>query len=265
MRVGDLEVVAEHPVEADLERRDAGALALALLQRRDVLPAAVAQLAQLVELRVVARLDHAALGERGGRPLRQRACQHVGHVAQQVELIERGGERGAPALRSPGQRGERLEHIGQPEEGIPQGAELPRRRATGGGPAGQPLEVAHAVERLAHAGAAAAVAQAGIDGVEPGLDRRHVAERREHPLAEQPAAHRRERAVDRLQQRGVPGTGHERLDQLQVAAGHLVEPEVRVAAAHGGARQVRHAAGLQLGEVAEQRTRRAQGRRVLRR
>ena len=48
----------------------------------------------------------------------------------------------------------------------------------------------------------------------------------------------------------VPAT--QRLDQLEVAAGHLVEPEMGATAPHSGARQVRHAAGLEFGEIAQQ-------------
>ena len=45
--VGDLEVVAEDLVVSHLERRNAGAIPLPLLQAGDVLPAAVAEIAQL--------------------------------------------------------------------------------------------------------------------------------------------------------------------------------------------------------------------------
>jgi hypothetical protein len=53
--VGDLDEIAEHAVEADLERLDPGARALARLHLRDQILAPVAQRAQLVELRVGTR------------------------------------------------------------------------------------------------------------------------------------------------------------------------------------------------------------------
>ena len=62
-------------------------------------------------------------------------------------------------------------------------------------------------------------------------DGRGVAKRREHPLPEQAPAHGRHRGVERLEQGAAPCARAERLDQLQVAAGHLVEPEERVARA----------------------------------
>ena len=53
--VGHLQVIPEDLVVAHLERRDAGAFPLPLLQRGDVLLPAVAEVAALVEFRVVAR------------------------------------------------------------------------------------------------------------------------------------------------------------------------------------------------------------------
>ena len=56
--LGDFDVVAEDAIEANLERVDAGARALALLHLRDHLLARAADVAQLVELRVDAVADH---------------------------------------------------------------------------------------------------------------------------------------------------------------------------------------------------------------
>src|SRR5207244_5065625 len=70
VRVRHLDVVAEDLVEANLERRDAAALALARLEPRDVALAAVARVLELVELAVVARADRVPLrelGRRGGK------------------------------------------------------------------------------------------------------------------------------------------------------------------------------------------------------
>ena len=116
----------------------------------DVLLAAVAQVAQLIELRVVAR--------RGSR--RRRPAWRAGAPSSAAPKLRReiGAadrtrlERGASAVRSargPARPVERLEHVGQPQERIAQRAQLARRGAAGGGAAGQALEVAHAVECLA--------------------------------------------------------------------------------------------------------------------
>ena len=59
-----------------------------------------------------------------------------------------------------------------------------------------------------------------------------IAERRQQPLPQQARTHRREGEVDALEQRRPPHPGPERLHQLEVAARHLVEPEVGIVAAH---------------------------------
>ena len=68
----DFEVVAEDGVELDLQRADAGALALALLDLRDVLLAVAAEVAQFVERAIDAGANHAAIGQRERRLVFQR-------------------------------------------------------------------------------------------------------------------------------------------------------------------------------------------------
>ena len=69
---GDFNVVTENVIESHLQRRDAGALALALLDLRDVLLAVAAEVAQLVQCRIDAGANHAAIGERQRRLVFQR-------------------------------------------------------------------------------------------------------------------------------------------------------------------------------------------------
>ena len=59
--LGNLQVVAKHGVELDLQRTNACALALALLNLSDVLLAVAAQVAQLVERSIDAPANHAAI------------------------------------------------------------------------------------------------------------------------------------------------------------------------------------------------------------
>ena len=92
--VGDLEVVAEDLVEPDLERGDAGAVPLALLERGDVLVAAVAERAQLVELAVVAVANDAAIGQELWRPLLEGPGELAAEIGKEIELFHRFGECG---------------------------------------------------------------------------------------------------------------------------------------------------------------------------
>ena len=265
--VGDLQVVAEHLVEADLERGNAGALALTLLERGDVLPAAVAERAQVVELAVEARADHATIAEGGRRTILEAAPELGGEIGEQIELVHRigqGGRRTAVGQRRRGERAEPFGHVGQAKKGVAQRAELAGSGPPGRGATRQPLDVPHAIERLAQTAASPTVAHRHLHGVESVRDRGRVAERRQQPLPEEPAAHGRHRRVHRLQQGATARAGAQRLDQLEIAAGHLVEPEKGLAPADEGAAQVGQAGGLELDQIAEQGSRRADRRRVVR-
>ena len=187
----------------------------------------------------------------GGRgPVLERRQQELAQIGQQVHAGLGLGEERAPLAAA--QASQPLEHVGEPEERIAERGEFPRGGASGRRAAGQALDVADALEGLAQAGAAAGVVHQHIDGVEALVDARRIGQRAQEPGAQQPRAHRRDGRVDRLEQGDAARAGAERLDELEVAAGHLVEPEVPVGAAHRGAGEVLEAAGLQLGEVAEQ-------------
>ena len=65
--LGDFDVVAEDVVEADLERCDAGASALALLYLHEVRAAVLRDIAQLVERGVETGANRPAVGKIHGR------------------------------------------------------------------------------------------------------------------------------------------------------------------------------------------------------
>ena len=76
-------------------------------------------------------------------------------------------------------------------------------------------------------------------------------------MAEEPGSHRSGREIEHLEERNAFVARSERLDQLQVAAGHLVEPEESVRPPDRRPIQVRKAARLEVGDVAEQTAGRA--------
>src|SRR5579863_556367 len=65
MQVGlrDFKVIPENRIELDLERGDAGAPTLALLDLRQHLLAVARQVAQFVQIAIYATRNHAAIGE----------------------------------------------------------------------------------------------------------------------------------------------------------------------------------------------------------
>jgi hypothetical protein len=258
--VSHFEVVAEHLVEPHLERSDSGALSLPLLQGGDVLPATVAQSAKLVELTIETGADHLPVGQQGRWPILESGGQLLGDVGQQVELIhclKQGRCVGPTWQRDSGQRAQGLGHIGQPEKRIAESAELPWGGSPRGGPSREPLQVTHAIERFAQPPAAAAIPHRDLHRVEPLSDRGRIAQGREQPLPEQPTTHRGDRRVDGLEQRATPRSGAKRLDQLEVPAGHLIQPEESTAPTHAGPGEMGEPARLQLAEVAQQRAGRA--------
>ena len=97
VRVGHLEEIPEDLVVADLERGDAGAFALPLLQRGEVLLPAVAEHTQLVELGVEAGSDDVTVGERNRWPFRERRGKRRREVGEGIELRAERVVRSAPS------------------------------------------------------------------------------------------------------------------------------------------------------------------------
>ena len=69
--------------------------------------------------------------------------------------------------------------------------------------ADQPLEVVHALERVAKLAALGRAKRQLLDGIQPVADALERAERTQQPRAQQPPAHRRDRPIDLVQQRSL--------------------------------------------------------------
>ena len=80
MGVRDFDVVAEDPVETDLERRDAGLLDQSLLITSEELCAVFCEVAEIVELGVVAAPDQAAFLDRRWGLVDNGRCDSVDEV-----------------------------------------------------------------------------------------------------------------------------------------------------------------------------------------
>ena len=92
VRLRDLDVVAEHAVEADLERVDAGARALALLHLGDHLAARSADRLQLVERRVDAVAREAAIARERAWLVDERPLDQIADVGEVVEFRKQAAE-----------------------------------------------------------------------------------------------------------------------------------------------------------------------------
>ena len=78
-----------YAVVTDLERRQTGRTALALLKLQQIGPCVIADAAQLVELLVVARGNHASVADQYRRVLDDRAREQFG---QRLVIGQSGGE-----------------------------------------------------------------------------------------------------------------------------------------------------------------------------
>ena len=117
--LADLEVVAEDPVVADLERRDAGRLALPGFERRNVALAVPCQRPEPVQLVVDASGDHAALRQGPGR-LRQHRVQPRAEFGLRIHRLQTY----QPVRLKPL---DGLQHKRRLAQGVPERSRLTRR------------------------------------------------------------------------------------------------------------------------------------------
>ena len=83
----DFDVIAEDTVEADFQRRDAGAFALAGFDLGQQLFAVLAQAAEFVELRIVAGPDQPTLAEKHRGLGMDRFLEQLAHVSKLVQVF----------------------------------------------------------------------------------------------------------------------------------------------------------------------------------
>ncbi len=212
---GDLDVVAQQIVVADLERGDAGLLAVATLERSDVAPSLIAQVAQSIELRIDACAQEPALAARGRRAVHEGREQSLG---ERAKIGDAGGQRHQ-------RRGGLAEPAGEPGGGVEtaaDGQQIPRPAASQGQAGECAIEIRHALQELAHAPAQIGIVDEGLDPVEPLADGGGIAERGRQALGQQPCAGAGYGAVDRMQQAAL-ALARKVFRELQIAAGGGVD------------------------------------------
>ena len=161
VRLRDLDVVAEDPVVADLERGDAGPRALLLLHLRDDLLARPADRAQFVERRVEAVADEAAVAGERRRLVDERRFDGRAHLRHVVQFGGQASEeRRLQLLEDHPDPRDRAERLLQRDEVA--GTGRPEH-----GPRHEPLEVLDGLQRLAELAALGRLEREVLDGVEP--------------------------------------------------------------------------------------------------
>ena len=142
----DLEVVAEHAVVADLERPDAGALALARLDLEDLALAALGQLraARRARAEKPRRMKPPSRHCAGGSSASVRAISAATsrHSASSVDGSSSSSGCASRAAASPAERRvQERAHVGQPGQAARQRHQIARRRHAERGAPGEPLEI----------------------------------------------------------------------------------------------------------------------------
>ena len=196
--------------------------------------------------------DEAAVTRDRRRLFDERAVQLVAQVG---EIVELGDE--APDERRV-QLGQQHAHARHGRDGLPQRDEVARPRDAERRAGHEALDVVNRLERLAQLGAFGRSECQLLDGVEPILNPLERDERPEQPRAQEPAAHRRHRAVDLVQQRsGAAAVGG--VDHLEVAERGRIDEEAVGAGAKRNLTDVRKIGLLRVAQVVDERAGRANG------
>src|SRR5439155_3338922 len=148
IRPRDLDVVAEHPVEADFQRLNAGALALVRLNARDGVAAAVAEPTKLVQLGVDTGSNGGLLANARRRVSNENALNVSSDIRTRIPLVDEGFDQRAAPIARLSDGGERVEDVRQSRHGRAEGTELSRRAASKRRLGRQSFEIAYAVERV---------------------------------------------------------------------------------------------------------------------
>ena len=254
---GDFDIIPEHPVVADLQVLDAGALFLLGLHPGDDALAVGHFETELVDLGVVSRLDHAAFPDGKGRILHDGAVDEGIDVLQGIDPVPDLPEEGRPYLRQLF-----LDRLHLPD-GLTKGAQLLGVGAAVDDPGHDPLEIIDirqlpskippqdgVVHQLIHR----ILTAADLGGAEQGLF---------DPGADQPLAHGGFGPVQHPQQRAALFLVPHGFEQLEIPPGgqvELHELHVRIHVEVSQAFQSRHLGRV---EVLQRAAQRPHGRKLL--
>ncbi len=215
--VGDLDVVAEDLVVADLQRADAGALLFLRLDGGEQPLAAGEDVVQAVDLGVEALADEAALAHGKRRIVYDGLGDARGDVRERVELLRKLAEPAGGEVR------ELRAHGGELFDGITQRDEVaPARRAVDDA-ADKPLHVANAGEGEHQLLTRHCVVHQRADGIRTARDGRDLTQGTLQPGPQASRAHGGFRFVEHPEQAPALFLAADGLRQLQIAAGGEVQ------------------------------------------
>ena len=227
IRFRNLDVIPEDLIEPNLQRIDPRPFSFALFHGGDNLFAVLAQVAELVQLAVIAAADHPGFGGQGRRIVGDGTLEPLADVGEFVELLVEMTKKLAAAC---GLRCEEILEHGKLRERFAQGHELAWGREAKCNAAGEALQVENAFELFADFAAHDGLLDKVRDRIEARIDRFPINQWTKHPGAQETRAHAGDRGVQRGDQRGGGSRasrflGKDGRKQFEIADGHGVKDQ----------------------------------------
>ena len=216
--VGDLDVIAEHAVIADLQFRNPRAFALLGLDLRDD-PLPIAHIAlELVQLRAVAGFDDAALPDGKRRVLHNGAVDQLQHIVERIQILVNARKHGRLRI---------LQEALQPRQLGCCRRQRPQFPPIGGAvhnPRHQALQIVDSGELLREAAAQNGIPRELLHRIQAAADLRRAEKRLLNPRADQALAHGRAGLIQHPEQGPALFLVPHGFEQFQIPAGIQVQP-----------------------------------------
>src|SRR6185503_7682827 len=248
VRFRNLDVVPEDAVVADFQRVDPGAAPLRLLHLGDAALAGAADVPELVELGIDTVANRAAVAGERRRLVQERRFEIAAQICQIVETSSQASDE---------RRAEPVEQQADPRnrrQRLTQRDQIAGTRGAERGAGHQPLHVVHRPERVLDFRALGGAERELFDRIEAILDALERQQRLQQPGPEQTPPHRRDRAVDLVEQRSG-AAAIRRLDDVEVLERGRVDDETVGAGAERDLADVREVGLLRLTEILHERAR----------
>ena len=230
---------------------NAGALPLPRFNRGNVLAAVAADVAELIQPRVVPLPDHATCGQVHRRLIRDRRQNAVAQFGDLIQLIVQ-----FPETRGRQRTGVLL-HLRDHGKRTAQCQQLARAGGTDGQLGQQPLQIQYLLQQFTDLGPGDGGLEGLLHGIQARVDLGDFHRRPQQALAQQAAAHARTRLVQHADQRRFFALPHEqRLEQFQIAHRHRIQNHGIAALIVSGLRQMIERGFLSLAQIVENRARR---------
>src|ERR1700676_4619061 len=228
MEIGlrNLHVVTKNLVEANLQRSNAGAFALAFFHRGNNLFAVLAEVAKLVEFPIVPVPDDAGVGGESWRLVGDCPLQTLAYIGEFINLAVQVPEQRAATHR---RRRQKILQHGKLDKRFAQRDKFARRSQPKSDAAREPFEILDAPQLFANLPANHGLLQEVGDGFEARFDGVAIQKGPENPRAQKTRAHTRDGRIKSGDESHGPASGSllgkDWGEEFQIADGDRIEDE----------------------------------------